>query len=95
MQVYIYSLYIAGSGKVFAMYGTGCYTWFKKMKLTKNEEEVLQFLKNANGLWKSPTEIGNVVGGGKRHSAWASPICKKLVEKELAKRHGCGWYASV
>ena len=61
--------------------------------LTKNQQAVYDYLKAANGKFVSPTEIGNEVGGWPKHSAWASPICKRLVELGLAKRHKCGWYA--
>lgn len=65
------------------------------MELNQNEKDVLQYLKAAKGKWVSPTEIGRNVGGGKRHSAWGSPICKRLVKKGFAKRHDCGWYSAV
>lgn len=63
--------------------------------LTENEQSVLAYLKLKNGKFISPTEIGLVVGGGKRHSSWGSPICNRLVEKGYAKRHECGWYAAL
>ena len=63
---------------------------------TENERLVLDYLKS-QGRLVSPTVIGLQVGGRtssglKRHSAWASPICKRLVEKGLAQRDNDGWY---
>lgn len=63
--------------------------------MTKNEQAVYDYLKSANGKFISPTTIGHDVGGGDRHSSWASPICKRLVSKGLVKRHECGWYAAT
>jgi len=74
-------------------------------KLTPNEKKVLKFLwerhegyyEEKNEQFCSPTKIGEVVGGKTktgtiRHSSWASPICKKLVEKGFAVRGRGGWY---
>lgn len=66
------------------------------MKLTENEEAVLKYLRSVL-VCVSPTEIGRAVGGytkGKflRGSSWASPICKRLVEKGLLERSPKGWY---
>ena len=59
---------------------------------TTNEVDILDFLKDRE--YVSPTEIGNVVGGHVidtsyvsgykklRHSAWASPICLRMVKKK-------------
>jgi hypothetical protein len=60
-----------------------------------NEDKVLEYLKRPGTGYVSPTEIGREVGGGSRHSAWASPICKRLVAKEKAKRSERGWYAAL
>ena len=69
---------------------------------TKNEVDILDFLKDRE--YVSPTEIGNVVGGyvidanyvsgykKRRHSAWDSPICLRMVKKRLLKRNKKGWY---
>ena len=67
------------------------------MKLTLNQEAVIAYLRSKPDLWVSPTEIGNYVGGLSsgglpRHSAWASPICKKLVTLNLAERNERGFY---
>ena len=42
--------------------------------------------------WTSPTTIGHDVGGGIRHSSWASPICLRMVRSGLLERSGGGWY---
>ena len=66
------------------------------MELTSNEKAVMEFLISLDkGVWASPTWIGQVVGGGRRHSAWASPICKRLVEKGLIERSGYGHYRVI
>lgn len=62
--------------------------------LTANEHDVLTYLQS-QGVWASPTEIGEKVGGGNRHSAWASPICLRLVKLGLVRRHTCGWYRVI
>ena len=66
-----------------------------KMKLTINEQKVLDYLlahtrieSRPNRVYYSPTEIGRIVGGhtdsGRiRHSSWACPILKSLVSKGL------------
>ena len=59
--------------------------------LTAKEHDVFTYLKGKS-KWTSPTVIGREVGGGNRHSAWASPICLRLVELGLVVRHDCGWY---
>jgi len=57
---------------------------------------IIQYLKGKD--WTSPTEIGKAYGrsinstGCDMHSAWASPRCKQLVEKELLIRNKNGWY---
>lgn len=74
------------------------WTWKKKLEhlFSFDEMEVLNYLqRKAN--WISPTEIGRDIGGytrrGKRRtSAWASPICRQLVDKNLAERNSHGHY---
>ena len=66
------------------------------MKLSLNEKKILDYLKGMK-VFVSPTEIGNGAGGLNkngvlRHSAWASPICLKLVKKGLLERSEYGWY---
>ena len=63
--------------------------------MTENERKVLEYLKQPARGYTSPTEIGREVGGVGRHSAWASPICKRLVSRGLAKRNERGWYAAL
>ncbi|HKI53910.1 MAG TPA: hypothetical protein VJ987_07275 [Anaerolineales bacterium] len=63
--------------------------------MTENERKIIEYLKTHALGYVSPTEIGRVVGGNGRHSAWASPICKRLVRKGLAKRNERGWYAAL
>lgn len=59
--------------------------------MTNNEERVLDYLRQIEAF-VSPTEIGRVVGGGDRHSAWASPICLRLVTRGVLERDYRGWY---
>lgn len=66
------------------------------MGLTENQENILRYLKERKG-YVSPTEIGHDVGGMNRrgilrHSSWASPICKSLLNKGLVERNDKGWY---
>jgi len=42
--------------------------------------------------WFSPTEIGQRVGGGDKHSSYGSPICKKMVSLGIAERSDKGRY---
>ena len=64
------------------------------MKLTNNEQWVLDYLKGKD--YVSPTEIGKIhalaVGSYSftHHSAWASPICLRLVKKGLLLRNEKG-----
>jgi hypothetical protein len=63
-----------------------------KKKLSDNEMKVFIYLMNNNTRVISPTEIGNKVGGSGRHSAWASPICKRLVKHGIIFRSAKGHY---
>ena len=58
----------------------------------ENKERVLEYLRQNFDRYVSPTEVGEEVGGGNRHSAWGSPLCKKLVAEGLATRNEKGWY---
>lgn len=65
------------------------------MKLTKNEEWVIGYLKGKD--YVSPTIIGCAYAatfGFSRtcHSRWASPICLRLVKKGLLLRNEKGHY---
>lgn len=68
----------------------------KSMKLTKNEQWILDYLKGKD--YVSPTVIGkshaSVTGsaGFTHHSSWASPICLRLVKKGLLVRNEKGHY---
>jgi len=74
--------------------------------MTKNQAEIMMYLYNRN-YYTSPTEIGNEVGGyvigadyssgykQLRHSAWASPICLRMVKMGLLKRNKRGWYKRI
>lgn len=42
--------------------------------------------------WFSPTEIGKIVGGSEKHSAYGSPICKKAVDSGDMIRNDKGHY---
>ena len=58
-------------------------------ELTDNQAGIVLYLEGRD--WTSPTEIGNVVNRGKG-SAWASPICKRLVVKGYLLRNAKGQY---
>lgn len=65
------------------------------MKLTNNEQWILDYLKGKD--YVSPTKIGYAhthASGitGEHHSAWASPICLRLVKKGLLLRKEKGHY---
>lgn len=69
------------------------------MHRNDNEQKVLAFLEEV-GDFVSPTKIGLAVGGKTsgglhRHSAWASPICKRLLKNGLVTRNEKGWYKYV
>lgn len=66
------------------------------MKFTDAEQRILDYLKDRIDF-VSPTEIGTEVGGRdkygfRRHSSWASPKCRRLVEKLVLERNEKGWY---
>jgi hypothetical protein len=62
------------------------------MKLSENELNICQYLAY-NRDWISPTIIGGSCGPNPNsHSAWASPICLRMVKKGLLKRNKKGWY---
>jgi hypothetical protein len=68
------------------------------MNLRGNEQEVYEYLKSIylmGGDWISPTRIGVTLRGPNHHSAWASPICKRLVTKGLIERNEKGHYRIV
>ncbi len=67
--------------------------------MTKNEKKVMTYLEGMI-VFVSPTEIGHGAGGlystgYPRHSAWASPICLKLVKAGLLERSDYGWYRPI
>lgn len=62
---------------------------FPAKRISKNEARVLEYLRGKD--YVSPTEIGQNIGFGKQ-SSWASPICKRLVNKGLLQRNDTGWY---
>lgn len=71
-----------------------------EIKLSENEKNVLDFIKSVQPDWVGPNRIGLQVGGLssggiQRHSAWASPICKRLVDKGLLERDTLGHYRPV
>lgn len=66
-------------------------------KLTPNQRKVSDFLESHRDSFVSPTLIGHSAGGKtsgghQRHSSWASPICKRLVEFGLVERNVHGEY---
>ena len=67
---------------------------FERLKLTDWDIEILKFL-NEHRVFVSPTVIGNQVGGEYpngylRHSSWACPKLKKLVEYGLVAKSQMG-----
>lgn len=67
----------------------------KPVKLNAQEEWIVKYLKGSHE-WVSPTAIGQAYGGNyNSSSAWASPKCKRLVEKKLLKRNAKGHYKLV
>ncbi len=65
------------------------------MKLTKNEEWIIEYLKGKD--YVSPTIIGlehaKAFGLlGLHHSCWASPICLRMVKEGLLLRNRKGHY---
>ena len=67
--------------------------------LTENQKKIMRYLKGMK-VFVSPTEIGLSAGGRTktglwRHSAWASPICKKLVGMGYLERSDYGWYRPI
>lgn len=60
--------------------------------MTPNQFAVLAYLCEKQPQFVAPTEIGREVGGNGRHSAWASPICKRLVDLGLVNRSPDGHY---
>lgn len=67
-------------------------------QLTENEKAMLAYL-DGQKEFVSPTKIGlafgHTSGGQQRHSSWASPICKRLVEKGYLERSPRGWYRPI
>jgi hypothetical protein len=69
--------------------------------MTKSEEWILMYLDKRG--FCSPTQIGRAYGDHLHgnnsfhsyHSAWASPKCKKLVEKGLVEKNDKAQYAKV
>lgn len=67
------------------------------MKMSKNEQWVLAYLGEHPG-YHSPSSIGVSHGAEAgsnsfaHHSSWASPVCKRLVEKGLVERNEKGHY---
>jgi DNA-binding MarR family transcriptional regulator len=63
-----------------------------KKTLGTSQQAVLNYLRKRAGHPISPTQIGDELGLGMWGSAWASPICKRLVDLGLIKRTPKGWY---
>lgn len=65
-------------------------------KLTTNQQLVLDYLATQR-IFISPTNIANAIRvnhhvDAAKNSAWASPICKQLVNKGLITRNQNGHY---
>jgi len=64
------------------------------MKLSKDQSRILKWMRS-HGEWKSPTEIGNTVGGWKKGSSWASRKCNRLVVYGLLEQRDDRKYRRV
>jgi hypothetical protein len=62
------------------------------MKSNSSDLEILQYVEKRGSCYTSPTEIGREVGKMGRHSAWASPKCRRLTKYGLLERSKRGWY---
>ena len=65
----------------------------EKVKLGEQEQWIVDFLQGKD--WVQPTKIGLARGEIEKrflHSSWASPKCKKLVDKGILERSENGWY---
>lgn len=66
------------------------------MELTTNQQMAKDYLQSKSPEFVSPTEVGREVGLklGKKdlHSAFGSPLCKRLVALGLAERNDQGHY---
>ena len=54
--------------------------------LSKDQSRILKYMRS-HGEWKSATEIGNIVGGWKKGSTWASKKCQRLVVYGLLEQN--------
>lgn len=60
-------------------------------QIKPNEQLVLEYLRGKK--WVSPTKIGYALHPSRMYgSPWASPICKRLVNKGLLQRNEQGHY---
>jgi len=67
----------------------------RDVTLSHDERMIFDFLYSLASESKrfvSPTELGRTLKGGNYHSAWASPICLKMVKMGLLGRNKKGWY---
>jgi hypothetical protein len=64
----------------------------KLIRISPNQDLVLQFLATTKGVWFSPTFIAEGIRGKPYHSSWASPILLKMVEMGLVDRNEKGHY---
>ena len=61
--------------------------------MTEYEKSICHHLVIVGNQWTSPTNIAALVCPGTgRHSAWASPICLRMVKKGFLERDNRGWY---
>jgi len=60
---------------------------------TNNERAICAVVEHK---WTSPTDIPKLIWPGtRRHSAWASPICLRMVKKGYLERNERGWYKTT
>lgn len=64
-------------------------------KITETQELILRCM--PFDVFISPTKIAHLVFGQEshKHSAWASPICLRMVKAKLLKRSKKGHYKKV
>jgi hypothetical protein len=62
------------------------------MRMSFQRAHILWYLWKNSEEWHRPTDVGKIVGGGSRHSAWASPKMMGMFYNGLIARNGDGHY---